>query len=117
MNDEAERGPQIIDAHQELVRHVEQTAGRIRALSIATVLVAAILAVSCLYQLLLPLAGTTTISVNLTDPVNVGTELVVLLLVILWLYVGFRDLRFSSRLSREIRLARSKEKEIRDRIS
>lgn len=117
MSDEAERGPQIIDAHQELVRHVEQTAGRIRALSIVTVLVAAVLAVSYLYQLLLPLAGTTTVSVSLTDPVNVGTELVVLLLVTLWLYVGFRDLRFSTGLAREIKAARSKEKEIQDRIS
>ncbi|MDE1853389.1 MAG: hypothetical protein KGI38_06540 [Thaumarchaeota archaeon] len=117
MSDEAERGPQIIDAHQELVRHVEQTAGRIRALSMLTIMVAAVLAVSYLYQLVLPLAGTTAVSVNLTDPVNVGTELVVLLLVVLWLYVGLRDLRFSSRLSREIRLARSKEEDIQDRIS
>lgn len=117
MSDEREKAPEIIDAHQELVRHIEQSAGRMRILSIVTVVVAAVLAVSYLSQLALPLTGTRTVTVNLSDPVNVATEIAVLALALIWLYVGLQDLRFSSRLKGEIRTARSKEKEIQARIS
>ncbi|MDA4119696.1 MAG: hypothetical protein OK436_03820 [Thaumarchaeota archaeon] len=117
MDDEKERGPGIIDAHQELVRHIEQSAGRIRVLSILTVGVAAVLSVSYLFQLVLPLTGTTTVTVDLTAPSNILAELVVLALVLVWLYVGISDLRFSSRMKNEISGARSKEKGIQDRIS
>jgi hypothetical protein len=117
MDDEKERGPGIIDAHQELVRHIEQSAGRIRILSIITLGVAAALAASYLVQLALPLTGTTTVTVDLTAPSNIVTELVVLALVLIWLYVGVSDLRFSSRIKKEINGARSKEKGIQDRIS
>ena len=117
MSDGEERGPRIIDAHQELIKHIEQGAGRIRALSIVTIGVAMVLAASYVSQLLLPLAGVTSVPVNLTDPGTVGAELVVLGLALIWLYVGVRDLRFSSRMRAEIGEARSKEKEIQDRIS
>jgi hypothetical protein len=117
MSEEKERGPQIVDAHQELVRHIEQGAGRIRALSIVTVAVAAILVVSYVSQLALPLAGTRTVTVNLADPGSIAAELVVLALALVWLYVGVQDLRFSWRMKAEIRSARSKEREIQDRIS
>ena len=117
MNDEIERGPGIIDAHQELVRHIELSAGRIRVLSILTLVVAAVLALSYVSQLVLPLAGTNTVTVNLSDPTNVAAELVVLALALIWLYVGLQDLRFSSRMMSEIKSARSKEKEIQNRMS
>jgi hypothetical protein len=117
MSDEMERGPEIIDAHQELVRHIEQSAGRIRILSILTLVVAAVLAASYVSQLALPLTGTKTVTVNLSDPTNVAVELVVLSLSIIWLYVGLQDLRFSSRMKGEIKTARSKEKELQNRIS
>lgn len=117
MDDEKERGPGIIDAHQEMVRHIEQSAGRIRILSILTVGVAAVLSVSYLFQLVLPLTGTTTVTVDLASPSNIMAELVVLSLVLVWLYVGISDLRFSSRMKNEIRGARTKEKGIQDRIS
>jgi hypothetical protein len=116
MSDEAERGPQILDAHQELVRHVEEGAARIRILSIVTLIVAAVLAVSYVYQIALPFAGTTTVTVNLSDPANVAAELVVMLLALAWVYVGVSDLRFSWRIQNEIRAARSKEREIEKRV-
>ncbi len=117
MSEDKEMGPRIIGAHQELVRHIEQGAGRIRILSILTVAVAAVLAVSYVSQLVLPLLGTTSVVVSLTDPSNVAVELVVLALAIVWLYVGASDLRFSWRMKGEIRMARAKEKDIQDRIS
>ncbi|HEV2226264.1 MAG TPA: hypothetical protein VGR56_05595 [Nitrososphaerales archaeon] len=117
MDDEKESGPGIIDAHQELVRHIEKGAGRIRILSILTVGVATILSISYLFQLVLPLTGTTTVTVDLAAPSNIVAELVVLALVLVWLYVGISDLRFSSRMKNEISGARTKEKGIQDRIS
>ncbi len=117
MTSEEERGPQIIGAHQELVRHIEQGAGRMKALSIITVVVAAFLAVSYAAQLALPLTGTTSQTVNLVDPVLVGTELLVLALTLVWLYVGVRDYLFSTRMRREILEARKQERQIQDRVS
>ncbi len=117
MSDTKERGPEIIDAHQEFVRHIEKGAGRMRALSLITIGVAMVLAVSYVSQLALALTGTRTVTVTLTDPANVAAELIVLILALLWLYVGFRDLRFSSRMRGEIRSARLKESEIQDRMT
>lgn len=117
MSDEKERGAEIIETHRELVLHVEQGAGRMRSLSVVTIVVAAILAVAYVSQIALPLAGTTTVTVSLTDPASVAAELVVLGLTLVWLFVGVRDLRFSWRMKSEIRSARLKEKEIQERIS
>ena len=116
MSDEKEREAEIIDAHQELVRHIEQSTGRMRALSWLTVAVALVLSLSYVSQLILPLTGTTSATVNLTDPVVVASELLVLILALAWLYIGVRDLRFSGRMRRDIVEARSKEKEIQDRL-
>lgn len=115
MSDEKERGPAIIEAHQEMVGHIEQGARRMRALSILTEVVAAVLAFSYGLQLALPLGGTTSVTVHLTDPGNVAAELVVLGLALAWLYVGFRDLRFSSSMRRAIRVSRENEDELRAR--
>jgi len=112
MDDDGERAPQIIDAHQELVRHIEQGAGRIRILSILTLIVAGVLAIAYISQLALPLIGTTVVTVNLSDPANVATELIVLALALVWLYVGASDLRFSWRMKDEIKAARAKEEEL-----
>jgi len=117
MSNEKEAGPGIIDAYQELVRKVEQGTGRMRALAILTIVVAAFLAISYLAQLALPLTGTKTQTVDLTDPTLVATEVVVLGLALVWLYVGLSDLRFSSRIMREIESARAREKEIERKIS
>lgn len=117
MSDEKERGPQIVDAHQELVRRIEQSTGRMRALSIVTIAVAVVLAISYLSQLALPLAGTTTVTVNLSDPGTVAAEMIVLVLALTWLLVGVQDLRFSWRIKAEIRQARIEEKGIEDRLA
>ncbi|MDG6900383.1 MAG: hypothetical protein JRM80_00270 [Nitrososphaerota archaeon] len=117
MSEEKERGPEIIETYRELVEHVEQGAGRIRSLSILTVVVASVLALSYISQIALPLAGTTSVTVNLTDPASVAAELVVLALALAWIYVGVQDLRFSWRMRDEIGSARLKEREIQERVS
>jgi len=117
MSSEKEMGPDIIEAHQELVRRIEQGAGRMRTLAALSVIVAGFLTISYLAQLALPLTGTTTQTVDLTSPALVTTEVVVLGLALVWLYVGISDLRFSLRIKEEIYSARAGEKEIGKRIS
>ena len=68
MGEEAERDPDILDAHRDLISRIEQRAGRMRALAILTAVVAAFMAVTYLLQLALPLTGKTSQTVDLTDP-------------------------------------------------
>ena len=117
MSGDAERGAQIIDAHQELVRRIELSAGRMRMLAALTVVVAAFLSVSYVAQLALPLTGTTSQTVDLTDPGLIATELVVLGFALAWLYVGLSDFRFTSKVRGEIRDARAKELDIRKKMA
>lgn len=115
MSQEEERAG-VIQAHQELVGHIEKSTGMIRALSGLTVVVAIVLSASYLYELVLPSIGVTSVTVNLADPANQAAEVLVLLLALLWLYVGARDYIFSSRIRKQIRRARSDEAEIERKI-
>jgi len=117
MGSDKEAGPSIIEAYQELVVRIEQGASRMRALAALTVVVGAFLSLSYLAQLALPLTGTRTQTVDLTDPTLIATEIVVLGLALVWLYVGISDLRYSSRIRTEIRAARLSEREIEQKIS
>jgi hypothetical protein len=117
MAEDPENASKVIDAHQEMVARVEQGTSRVRALSVITIIVAGVLSVAYLSQLALPLTGVKTVTVNLTDPANVVTELVVLALALAWLYVGISDLRFSWRIRGEIESARRREKELQERVS
>jgi len=117
MSEEAEKGPGILDAHQELVYRIEQGARRMRALAALTVAVAALLSVAYLLQLALPLTGTTSETVSLTDPSLIATEVLVLALAMLWLYVGVSDFRFTSRMRGEIAVARGKERRLQEKVA
>jgi len=116
MSDEREDAVKVIEAHQELVTRLERTTGRMRALSLVTVLVAVFFALAYAYQLLLTFTGTKTVTVNLTDPANEATEIVVLLLALAWLYVGARDYLFSTRIKKAVGRARVNEKELEKRL-
>lgn len=117
MIEKGDRETEIIEAHQVLVGHIERSTTRIRALSAVTIVVSVALSVSYIVQLLLPLFGTSSVTVNLTDPGNQAAEVVVLALVLVWLYVGARNLTFASRIRKQIQGARSSEEEIESRIS
>ncbi len=115
------RGPEpekVIEAHQEFVSHIEGGSSRMRALSLVTIAVAVLLAASYVVQLTIPyFTGETTVTVNLTDPGNVVTELVLLALALVWLYVGLRDFFFSNRMKKAIQEARTKEKAVEKQIA
>ena len=118
MTPDSERGARIVEALQELVAHIEAGTAKMRALSLLTIAVAALLTASYVSQLLLPYAfGVTTVTVDLVDPANVAVEILVLVLALLWVYVGLRDYAFSARMARSIREARAKEKEIENQIT
>lgn len=118
MSDLGEARVAAIEAHEEFLQHVEDGRARTRLLSVITVIVAFILAVSYVYQLLLPYAtGTTTVTVDLTNPSLVASEVLVLLLTGAWLYVGVVNYLFSTRLGRAIKKARVFEDELDRRMS
>lgn len=106
-----EKSPQVLvlEAHEELVQHIENGAGKIKALSVITMVVAAVLALAYVLQLALPLTGTTTQTVNLADPTLMTLEVGILILTLLWLYVGLKDYFFVTRLSGQITEIRAEE--------
>jgi hypothetical protein len=116
MTDERESSVKVIEPHQELVSHLEKSTGRMRALSLVTVIVAAFFALAYAFQLAFALTGTRTVTVDLMDPVNEATELVATGLALVWLYVGARDYLFSTRLRKVVKRARSDEKELARRL-
>jgi len=117
MTENSDRDVKVIRAHQDLVAHIEKGSSMMRGLSAVTIVVAVFLAASYVSQLLLPLSGVTSVTVNLTDPGNLVVEAGVLALSILWLYVGLRDYRFASKMRKEIAAARKGEDELRPRLA
>jgi uncharacterized membrane protein (DUF485 family) len=107
----------ILDAHEEFVQHIESGQARIRALSIITMMVAFLLLASYFDQVLTPFTtGTKVVTVNLLDPTLLALEVVLILVTFAWLYVGVVNYLFASRLGRQIREARAKEREIETRL-
>lgn len=108
----------ILDAHEEFVQHIESGQARIRVLSIITIVVAFLLLASYFAQVLTPFTtGTKTVTVNLLSPTLLALEVVLIMVTFAWLYVGVVNYLFASRLGRQIKEARGKEKEIEKRIT
>jgi hypothetical protein len=115
--DEKEPSVEIIEAHGSFVQHIEAGSARMRALSVVTIVVAFLLLASYFYQVLTPFAtGTTVVTVNLLDPTLLALEGVLIVVTFAWLYVGVVNYIFASRLGRQIREARTREKEIERRL-
>jgi len=107
----------ILDAHEEFVQHIESGQRRIRALSLVTIAVAFLLLASYFAQVLTPFTtGTKVVTVNLLNPGLLALELVLILVTFAWLYVGVVNYLFASRLGKQIKEARGKEKEIEKKI-
>jgi hypothetical protein len=108
---------EIIEAHGSFVKHIEDGQARMRALSLVTMVVAFLLLASYFDQVLTPFTtGTKTVTVNLLDPTLLALEVVLILVTFAWLYVGVVNYLFASRLGRQIKEARAKEKEIETRL-
>jgi len=108
----------IDEAHEDFAQHIEVGSGRIRLLSVLTLVVSVLLLASYFSQLLLPfVTGQTTVTVNLVDPTLLVFEALIIILTLAWLYVGAVNYIFSTRLGRQVREARSKEAELEKRLA
>lgn len=106
-----------VDMHEDFIQHVEDGSSRTRLLSGISIIVASILILSYLSQLVLPLTGTTTVTVNLADPTNIAVEVAVMVLAIAWLYNGLSNYRFTTNLSKRIAAARAAEAEMEKKLA
>jgi uncharacterized membrane protein (DUF485 family) len=108
----------IDEAHEDFAQHIETGSGRIRTLSVLTLVVSVLLLASYFSQLLLPfVTGQRTVTVNLVDPSLLVFEVLIIMLTLAWLYVGAVNYLFSTRLGRQVKEARAKEREIEKRIT
>lgn len=118
MSDEKSPAVMRIDAHEELVQHIESGQRKIRSLSLVTVVVSAILVAAYFSQIILPFAGGSKIqTVNLASPDLIAVEVVVLILSAAWLYVGVANYLFATRLGRQVAELRAAERELEKRIT
>jgi len=109
---------EIIEAHGSFVKHIEDGQSRMKFLSIVTMAVAFLLLASYFDQVLTPFTtGTKVVTVNLLDPTLLALEVVLILVTFAWLYVGVANYLFASRLGRQIKEARAREKEIESRLA
>ena len=107
-----------IETYEEFLQRVEAVGSKMRVLSGVTILVALLLAATYVSQLLVVpfLLGVTTQTVNLVDPTLVAFESGLLILALVWLYVGVRDYQFMTKLARQIREIRSVQSDLVKRI-
>jgi uncharacterized membrane protein len=106
----------MIDAHEEWLWRMDSAASRTRNLSIVTVVAAGLLTLAYAAQFVLSLTGTAVVVVQLSSPVLVAFQGVLLILVVLWLYTGLGFYRFTSRLKRQVARAQEEEAELERRI-
>ncbi len=115
LSDDGDKEPsvEIIEAHGSFVQHIEVGSARMKTLSVITIVVAFLLLASYFYQVVTPFAtGTSVVTVNLLDPTLLAFEAVLIVVTFAWLYVGVVNYLFASRLGRQVREARAKEKAI-----
>jgi ABC-type branched-subunit amino acid transport system permease subunit len=118
-NSSKERSPvvMIIEAHEDLIQHIENGQIRIRTLSIITIIVAFLLGASYFAQIIVPFTGGAQYqTVNLLDPSLIALEVVFLILSAAWLYVGVLNYLFASRLGRQVKEIREAERELERKI-
>lgn len=109
--------PSQVDIHEDFIQHVEDGSSKMRLLSGISAAVASLLILSYVAQLALPLTGTTSVTVTLTDPTLIATEIAVVVLALVWLYVGVRNYRFTTKLARQIAAARAAEAAMEKKIA
>ena len=102
---------------EEFMQHVEAGTSKIRAISVISIVVAVLLAVSYVYQIFLPLAaGTRTVPVDLADPALIALEVVLLAVVLVWLLIALREYLFTVRLTKQVREIRRLEDEFAKKL-
>jgi hypothetical protein len=107
----------ILDAHEEFVQHIEDGQRRMKTLSVTTMAIAFLLLASYFYQVLTPFTSATRyVQVDLLDPTLLALEALLIAVTFAWLYVGAVNYLFASRLGRQVKEARAKERDIERRL-
>jgi hypothetical protein len=107
----------MIESHEDFIQHIETGRAKIRILSIITIAVALLLLASYFSQLILPfISATRYVRIDLLNPALIATQVVLMILVAAWLYVGVLNYLFSTRLGRAIQKAREIEGELEKKI-
>ena len=107
MPDKAEVDIALYEVKDDFSAHIEKSSGRIKVLSVITLVISVVLLASYFSQIVYPfVTGQTTVTVNLLDPSLLALEVVLVLLTLAWLYVGAVNLLFSTRMARAVKLAR-----------
>jgi len=105
MSEDKDPSVSIIELQEEFVQHVERGGRKITLLALIAVISGAYFALNYFLQLVvLPYGlGIKSQTVNLVDPALVAVGTVSLVISLLWLYAGLRDLMFGRRLEKRIR--------------
>ncbi len=106
-------GLMFVEAHEMFIEHVEAGRSRLRLLSAVTIVVAFLLLASYFSQLLLPFtSGTRYVQLDLLSPIIVVLQTFLVVLIFAWLYIGFVNYIFASRLGSLIRDGRALERQL-----
>jgi len=118
LDEKASAPESVIELREEVLQRVENVGTRIRRLSILTLFVSGLLAVSYVVEIILPYFGGSAIqTVNLKDPSLVAFEIFLTFMVLLWFFVGLSDYRFVTRLSSQVAQARVRERVLEREIT
>lgn len=110
-------GVGVIEAHEEFKQQIEAGASKVRVLGMITMGVTLLLIVSYLYQLILPYSsGTRYVQVDLLDPTLVATQILLVVLVGAWFYVGVQNYLFATRMQKRVKEIRAGEAKLEKRV-
>ena len=110
-------GIQAMELNELFLQRLEEGTGRLRFLSVVTLIVSVLLLASYASQVILPFAtGQTTVTVNLLDPGLLVFEGLLILLTVAWLYVGGLNLLWARRIGGRIKKVRAEEDKMLKRI-
>jgi hypothetical protein len=112
---EDERSPGVmkIETADDFMQHIEAGGNKIRVLAVTSVVVAILLIAAYILQLLLPFTtNTKVVEVNLADPSLMALELFLVALGAAWLYLGFREYQFTTRLRKQVKEVRTLQREV-----
>jgi len=119
MSEDKDPSVSIIELQEEFIQHIERGGRKIRLLALIAIIAGAYFALNYFIQLVvLPYGlGITSETVNLVDPSLVAIGAISLVISLMWLYAGLRDLAFERRIARRIKEVRELQAQVAQKYS
>jgi len=119
MSEDNDPSVSIIELQEEFIQHIERGGRKIRLLALIAIIAGAYFALNYFIQLVvLPYGlGITSETVNLVDPSLVAIGAISLVISLMWLYAGLRDLAFERRIARRIKEVRELQAQVAQKYS